>query len=65
MFFRQFSIKGYGIKSSLDEKTYDDIMSAVDEFWPMGFKHSNDAGRNVWIVRETLLKNKPHFVTFH
>ena len=29
------------------------------------FKHYNTDGRSVWTGRGTLLKNKPHLVTFH
>ena len=31
----------------------------------MGSKHCNINERSVWITRKTVLKNKPHLVTFH
>ena len=43
-----------------------DVISAVDDFFlPMGSKHCNTDGRNVWTARDTMLKNKPHLVTFY
>ena len=38
----------------------DDVISIVDDFLPIGSKHFNTDGR----MEETMLKIKPHLVTF-
>ena len=34
-------------------------------FMPMRSKHCITDGTSVWTARRTILKNKPHLVTFH
>ena len=36
----------------------------MSSFLTMGSKHCNTNGRSVWTSRGTMLKNKPHLVTF-
>ena len=49
------SWKLHSLKSS-----YDDAISALDDFSPMGFKHFN-TDWSLWTTRGTILKIKPHF----
>ena len=53
-------------KSSLAKKgLYGDVMNTVDDFFlQMGPKHYNIDERSVWTAWGTILKNKPHLVTF-
>ena len=46
------------------ESSYDDIINVVKYFLPMETKHCNTNRSIVWTARETMLKNKPHLVTF-
>ena len=47
------------------KSSYDDVMTTVDVFLPIGSKHCNTDGSTVQTVRSSMLKNKPYFVTFH
>ena len=41
------------------------IQFCLEKILPMESKHCNIAGRSVLNARSTMLKNKPHLVTFH
>ena len=48
------------------KSSYDDVIYTVDAFfWPMGFKCYNTDERSEWTAKGTMLKNKPHLVTFY
>ena len=51
----------YGIYESGPKSSYDDVISAVVFFLPMGSKHCNTDRRSVL----TTNKDKPYLITFH
>ena len=46
-------------------KFYVTLYLLLITFWPMNSKQCNTNGRSVWTTMWTMLKNKPHLVTFH
>ena len=52
------------LKSLVPESTYDDIISAVDDFWSVKSKHCNTDSSRVWITREHYVEKNHIWLDF-